>query len=375
MLTKIKSLLRSRYFPLNSIEISRAALTNNYQYLNNLMPECQVAPVLKSNAYGHGLAEVARVLDYQAAPFFCVDSLYEAYELLKIKVKTPILITGFVDPRNLLVKKLPFSYAIFDIALAKALNQYQAGARVHIFIDTGMSREGITLDDLPEFLAELNKLANLKVVGIMSHFASADEVKNPQTNKQVIAFEKAIEMVEQAGYKLEWKHISASTGLLRQMPYFCNVARVGLALYGLSPMPQADPSLKPVLSFNTQLVQVKKVAKDSLVGYGGTHQLKKTTTIGILPVGYNDGVDRRLSDCGIVRIDGVECPIIGRVSMNITTIDVSKVKNPQIGQVVEIFSADPTAKNSLVNAAKCAKTIEYDLLVQLHPSIHRSLVD
>src|SRR5688572_21384100 len=129
------------YQALNQVTVSEAALRANHQALQAAHPEAQIVPVLKSNAYGHGLTTVAPVFDSFNAPFLAVDSLYEAYALHKINIHTPILIMGYTVPINLKVKKLPFAYAIYDIEMARALNQYQAGCEVHIFVDTGMNRE------------------------------------------------------------------------------------------------------------------------------------------------------------------------------------------------------------------------------------------
>ena len=155
MLNKIKKIFGREYHPLNRIEISRSALVHNYQYLSNLNKKILIAPVLKSNAYGHGLVQVAKLLDPLGAPFFCVDSIYEAYELLKAGIKTKILIMGYIDPENLKVKKLPFSYAVYNEEQLKVINKYQKGAGIHIKFDSGMHRLGITIDELSKFINTL----------------------------------------------------------------------------------------------------------------------------------------------------------------------------------------------------------------------------
>ncbi|HBQ50661.1 TPA: hypothetical protein DD690_01620, partial [Candidatus Daviesbacteria bacterium] len=128
------------YKTLNRIEISRKNLLENYRFLSAINRKIKIAPVLKSNGYGHGIIEVAQILDKVGAPFFCVDSLYEAYELYKAKIKTPVLIMGYTNPENLKIKKLLFSFAVFDLQTVEILNKYQPGCAVHIFVDTGMSR-------------------------------------------------------------------------------------------------------------------------------------------------------------------------------------------------------------------------------------------
>src|SRR5579859_6103710 len=181
---KFSSLFKSNYYPLNKLEISADRLLSNYQFLSNLSDQ-KIAPVLKSNAYGHGLITVAKILDNKGAPFFCVDSLYEAYELLKAKITTPILIMGYVNPYNLRVKSLPFSYVAYDIELVETLNKYQPGANIHIFVDTGMHREGILLDELSEFLRYAQKFSRVNIEGLISHFGMADNPENVLTKMQI----------------------------------------------------------------------------------------------------------------------------------------------------------------------------------------------
>ena len=367
------------YQPLNLIEISEGNLLHNYKVLTSINRGVRIAPVLKSNAYGHGLVLVAKILDQVGAPFFCVDSIYEAYELLKAKITTPILIMGYINPENMKVKKLPFSYALWDLELAHAISNYQPHAGVHIFVDTGMNREGIPLIELPQFIRQLKKLPNINIEGLMSHFASADNEKDPLNELQIKDFKKALEICKNNGIHPEWIHLANSDGLLnpkvstQHTPGVWNVhtpgnlARVGLALYGIS----NRSNLKPVLTFRSRIIQIKKLKKEDRVGYSGAFIVKNDMTIGILPLGYYDGVDRRLSNKGFVTVDRVKCPIIGLVSMNITTIDLSGVKNPHIGQDVFVYSNNPKNKNSIENSAKICKTIPYDLLVHLASSTKR----
>src|SRR3990167_2816873 len=132
---QIKKLLGRRYEALNRLEISRANLTKNYRYLSSLSRKIKVAPVLKSNGYGHGIINVAKILDPLNPPFFCVDSMHEAYQLTKAGINTPVLITGYTNPENLKIKKLPFSYAVYTLDLAEVINNYQPQTGVHLFLD------------------------------------------------------------------------------------------------------------------------------------------------------------------------------------------------------------------------------------------------
>lgn len=362
------NLFKKEYKTLNKIEISKDNLLSNYKYLSSLKKKIRIAPVIKSNAYGHGLLTVTKILDHAGAPFFCVDSLYEAYELLKADIKTPILIMGYTDPENFKVKKLPFSFALFDLETAKILNQYQKSCSVHIFVDTGMHREGVSIDELPEFLTKIKVFTNIKIEGLMSHLASANDIKNPLNKTQINNFKKATEICKKQGIKPNWIHLQNSDGLeLNLEGCNVNIARVGLALYGIA----ADPKLKPALTLKTKIIQIKKINKEDKIGYNGTFTAKKPMTLGVLPIGYFDGVDRRLSNKGWVMVDNKPCKIIGKVSMNITSIDLSVISSPYIGQEVIVYSNNPKDKNSIENCAKICNTITYDLLVNLNSSIRR----
>lgn len=370
----IKKLVGKPYYPLNIIEISKKRLISNYKYLSSINKNIKVSPVLKSNAYGHGIIEVGRILDKLNPVFFCVDSIYEAYQLFNVKIKTPILITGFVDPNNLKIKRLPFSYAVFDLRQFRGILKNQPQAKVHLFIDTGMHREGLRTDELEMFVNQLNNEEKSRVEGIMSHLAFSEEPENIDTKKQIIQFKLAIKILKKYSIFPKFVHFGNSSGLLNNRKLglsFTNVARTGLALYGISSI--RNNGLKPVLQLITHVIQVKKIKKGEKVGYDFTYEAKEDGLIAVLPIGYNDGVERRLSDKGIVLIKNKPCPIIGRVSMNLCVVDVAAVKNIKIGDEVIIFSNNDD-KNNVVNSAKKADMIPYGILIHLERSTKRKVI-
>lgn len=371
MLTLLKKLFHRDYQYLNTIELSRQNLLSNYHYLNTLNPKLKIAPVLKSNAYGHGLVETAQILDRCKAPFFCVDSLHEAYRLQKAGIKTPILIMGYINPANLKIKKLPFSYAIYNLEVAEVLNKYQPEAAVHIKVDTGMHRLGVPLTELEQFITQVQQLPNLNIEGFMSHFASAKSIQDPLFKKQAQNYKKALQIVKKSGLNPKWRHISATEALLnpntRQViSQFTNLARAGKSLYGYA-VHTKDVHLQPVLTLKTHIAQIKTLQPGNTVGYDGAFTAKKRMTIAILPIGYNDGVDRRLSNRGMMKVNGIGCPIIGKVSMNITTIDISQVLNPMINQEVVVT-------DNISAWAVICDTITHEILIHLDANIKRIIV-
>lgn len=371
MIDKIKKLLGKNYYPLNKIEIDPNQLVRNFQYLSSLS-KLKIAPVVKSNAYGHGIEQVAKILDKKKPPFFCVDSIFEAYQLKKAGIKSPVLIMGFIDRRNLEIKKLPFSFTVFDLNFAKTLNKYQPGTKIHIKVDTGMNRIGVKLKELDRFLKNIKQLENLKIEGLMSHLSSPRSSEE-YTNFQIENFREAKNIFEANKIIPRWSHISASGGLfninLKTLEEVSNLARCGIALYGAS----GEGKTKPILELKSQIVQIKKLNEGDLVGYDRTFTANAKTVIGILPLGYNDGIDRRLSNKGFVKYKENFCPIVGRVSMNITTIDITKIKNPKVGDEVNVISSNSKEKNSITNLAKLADTIPHNLLVHLHAKALRRI--
>ena len=371
----ILPVFKRKYYPLNRIEISKEALLYNYHYLSKLSG-LKIAPCLKSNAYGYGISIIGKIIDEINPPFICVDSLYEAYELSKAKIKAHILIMGYISSISLQTKKLPYSFTVFNKETVDALNKYQPHAGIHIFVDTGMNREGIRLEELPEFLQYIQNYTKLKIEGLMSHFAMSDKYDNPLTKQQVALFEIAQKITKDMGINIKWTHIANSSGILNSKHYkgkLGNVARVGKAFYGYD-SERLSNKLKPALELKTHIAQIKKLKKGEKVGYDFTYIASKDTKIAILPIGYNDGVERNLSNVGVVTIKGNECRIIGRVSMNITTIDVNEVKNIRVGDEVTIYSNNPALNNSIDKAANLAKKITHEMLVHLVSSTKRIVV-
>lgn len=371
---------RKVYISLNQIEVEAHAITQNYHVLGALHSQAAIAPVLKSNAYGHGLRTVGPIFDELKPPFLVVDSLYEAYELHKRRVKTPILIMGYTNPANWKVKRLPFHVAIFDLETAQALNTHQPGCQVHLFVDTGMGREGVTTADLPEFLEALKKMTNLQVVGLCSHLADAD---NPNSSKswqsQIELYKNAYQLVREAGFDPQWRHIGASAATLKMRDPLFNLYRVGLASYGISPLSENDPAhdssvLRPALRFISTIAQIKEVPKGTPIGYNHTARTHRRTKLGIIPAGYYDGVDRRLSNKGVMKVGDNYCPILGRVSMNTTTIDLTDCPSAVVGDEVEIYSNRSDDKNSILAVAASIDTIPYEVLVHLAESVKRVVI-
>lgn len=368
----LNSLFGTKSYPLNKIYLSKERLIANYQYLAGLNPDIQIAPVLKSNAYGHGIEPIGQLIDAQKPPFICVDSLLEAYQLQKAGVKSDILIMGYVDPRSLEGKKLPFSYAVIRQDQLIQIKKRQPQAKIHLFVDTGMNREGSKIDVFLEFVKFI-KEQKIEIEGLMTHLSMPRKSTSVQTKLQLNNFRIAKLMLKQEGITPKWFHLGGTYTLIQDLGDECNLIRCGKGIYGFG-----DPSLQPVLSMYSKIIQWKQLKKGDNVGYDATFTASKNISIAVLPIGYNDGVDRRLGNKGAVSCNGHFFPIIGRVSMNLMVIDVSKavggINTAYDGAEVEIISSDPKSSNSIQNIANICQTIPEEILVHLHPSTRREIV-
>lgn len=375
---------RRNYKTLNLIQIKRTALLHNFDYFQKLVPFYRICPVLKSNAYGHGLKLVGKLVEREIKPeFVCVDSLYEAYELSKEGIKTPIFIMGYTFPENFRFKKIDFILPVWDIETLKFLNFYQPGARVHLKIDTGMNRLGTKEDEVENFLRELKRIRKLRlrIEGIYSHLSVADDPKgDKKTEDQILLFKKIVSFFEKNGLVFKYKHINATAGTFRFPDREFNVSRLGIGFYGISPFVKGtseDNELKrkirPALKLISHICQLKEVEKGESIGYGLKNKSRKRMKIGILPLGYSDGIDRRLSNKGVVLVKGKYCPVVGSVCMNMMAIDVSHLTKVKVGDEVVLFDNDNVKLNSVKEVAESLGTIPYEVLVRLSPLIRREM--
>lgn len=373
-----------KLYHLNSIEISEGKLDENITSLMAFNPSIAIAPVLKANAYGHGIELIGTYLDKKKFPFYCVNSIVEANQLRMAGVKTDILIMGYVGKDALNEKEWDYIFGVFDLEQAKMISSLQKNPRVHINIETGLHREGLDIFNLQTLLSDIKLLSNLNVEGVMSHLSCSNDPECETTIKQLAAFKQAKELALNAGFTPHWYHFGGSLALLNKLSESCNVIRCGKALFGiaLNSSYQADTSktssriegFSPILEFKTHIAQIKKIKKGDHVSYADAFIADKDMTIGILPVGYSDGVERRLTNKGYMKVDSTLCKMLGVVAMNVTIIDLSDVKDPHVGHEVIIYSSHSDDQNSLDHVAQTCGTLPQDLLSHLSPSIPREFV-
>jgi len=354
------SKLEKHFESLNTIEIKRKNLLSNYDFFKKISKGREIWPVLKSNAYGHGIGLVAKILLDRDFKYFVVDGYHEVLEIRKITDR-PILMIGTILPENFArIKWENLAIMVQDKTSIRALGKLNRKIKIHLKINTGMNRQGSEILDLRSLIVEIKKYPKLELEGVMSHLAGVDDVG------QIKKFEEVLKIVEESGIKIKYAHLVATAGVMKVKNLKINAIRLGIGLYGIGNF----GNLKPVLNFKTVLTNLRIIKKGERVSYGGIWEAKKTTNIGVIPVGYNEILDRRLSNKGWVKYKDKFYPIIGIICMNMAVIDLGKTK-AKLFDEVEVVSDNPKDKNSIGKMAEIAEMIPYELLVKINSSIRR----
>lgn len=382
MINFFRQLLKPKYDTLNKIEIDAKKIIANFNYLKEQQGSAEIFPVLKSNAYGHGLKEICKILNSTSAPLVIVDSFPEAQIALRyfkrkilILGEMPLKAYGYCDFKRT-------EFIIYNAETLKYLARYGKKVQVHLFINSGMNREGIK--DLPQFI-DVNKkyLDRLEVVGLCSHLASADE-KSILNQAQEAEFMNALEALRSRGYFPRWVHLGNSAGLLTLDNKLLTAYRPGLALYGYNPFSDSEDSrvelddyLQPALTLKSQIVSVQHLFTNETVSYNETYRASRETNIAVIPFGYFEGLDRRLSNHAEFLIktssESIWAPVAGKVCMNLTCLDVAEslVKK---GDGVVIVSSNKGDRNTVLELARYMNTIPYEFLVRLQSNIRREII-
>ncbi len=363
------------------LEINSRAINHNLRQFKKIAGQnVMIMPVIKANAYGHGLLTVAKICqNNSAAERICVVSIDEALELIKNKLtKKPIMILSFFDrdeKKVSLAVKNNIIFPIYSLENAEFINKIgerlNKKINIHLKIDTGASRLGILPEEALSFVNRLKKYKKLNLEGIWSHFASSED-DFVYTKKQHETFALVCKSLQDKDITIPIRHIACSAATMAYKFSHENALRLGLSLYGLYPTKNnaLDVRLKPVLSWYTTIIQVKTLPAGTKVGYGGTYITNRPTKIAILPVGYWDGYDRRLSNRGQVLIKDSYCPIIGRICMNICMVDVTNLK-VKAGDKVILIGKDKTKHISIDNLADWSGSINYEIAARINPLLPR----
>ena len=355
-------------------EINLQALKDNYKLVKKEVGEKRkILAVVKADAYGHGAVEVSKVLEEMAVDLLGVAILEEALQLRENGIKSPILILGgILEGQEKAILRYNLTPVVYSISAANRLNEEAnkkgLKVKIHVKVDTGMGRLGLRQSEVEPFFESLKNMDSIVVEGLLTHFASADFPSESQegvfSKKQVATFKATINDIENMGFNIPIKHAANSAAIFNLSEGWFNMVRPGIMLYGCYPAPafKKKVSLKGVMSLKTEIVDVKEVQKGFTVSYGSTYIAPDRRNIAVLPIGYADGYKRELSGKGEVTIKGVRVPVIGRICMDMTMVDVTSIKDIKVGDTVYLFGGENKNCITVDEIAERIGTIPYELL-------------
>ena len=372
--------------PIGGLSISADALRANAEALRALVAPARAAFVVKSNAYGHGLVETALAVE-GLAKRLCVFDLAEAIALRDGGITAPVLVLGPVpiealdDALDASVEIALWDHREYAMAVAAAARRRATRIPVHVKVDTGVRRFGLRVDDAPDAIEEYLKRPEIEIAGIFSHLAAAEEMDSPFTATQNERFARVLAQVRPLFAQREIRpleHIAASAAGMLWPETRLDMVRFGIALYGLWPSPLtreamegAGLSLRPALSFRSILVAERSVRPGDPIGYGCTLHAPHEMRVGVVPLGYADGVPRALSNKGAFVVEGARAPIVGRVCMNATLIDLTAIPAARTGSRVTLIGRDGDAAVTADDWAAWAETINYEIVARLPGELPR----
>ncbi len=366
-------------------EVNLGALRQNLHVVRSHAGRGAVWPVLKADAYGHGAPAVARTLERAGADGFCVALYEEGLELREAGIRAPILVMGgYYGHVHREVIERHLVPVVYDIAQVEGFAQIvrvgeiEGPIRLHVKVDTGMGRLGVTLRELPGFAARLAKIPEVMVEGLMTHLAGADAGGEESAREQVECFEQARLVLLRVGIRPEVEHVANSAGLFRGVGMY-QAVRPGIALFGVSPRigdgEAMTPDLRDVMRVRTEIVAVRELSKGDRVGYNFEWSALRASRIATVPMGYADGLSRLVSNSGFMLVRGQRVPVVGVVSMDLTTIDITNVSGASVGDEVVVLGSQegPRGRDSITvdEIALRTRTIPYEILTSISRRVPR----
>lgn len=353
-------------------EVDLDALAHNFHVIRERVgPDVKVLAAVKANAYGHGAIECSRRLEKEGADWFGVALPEEGVELRNAGITKPILCMGgsWKAQEGLCIQQ-NLTPVVYRLDVAEALNCAAADAGetvdIHVKIDSGMGRLGVRCDDLPEFCEALKRFQNIRVDGLMTHLASADDkAKVAHTEKQLRRFRGALAVLRDNGFTPTHVHAANSAGLFAFPESRFNLVRPGGTLYGFArdvlPQNIEKPALRPVMSLYSRIEFLKRVKKGERLGYGGTFETTRESAIATIPIGYDDGYRRIFSNKSRVIVRDQFAPVVGRVSMDLTIIDVTDVRDVAVDDCVTLLGSGRDCSITAEDLGHLAGTISYEI--------------
>lgn len=362
------------------------ALRFNYKAIKKIIPKkTEILGVVKADAYGHGAPEVAKIAIESGCSILSVARISEAQQLRQSGILVPILLFGYTDPSfvdYMINNNIIASVGSFSSAKILNQNAITLGKKlkVHIKIDTGMGRMGekTNRDEIINEVLSIAALSNLEIEGIYTHFANADTLDKTHANLQFSIFSDVLHKLKTNGLEVKYRHIANSAAIMEMPETHLDLVRPGIIQYGLYPSNEVDRSklnIKPVLSLKSTVIQVKDIAPGFKVSYGSTYTNNKNTKIAVVPIGYADGYNRLLSSKGEMLINGYKAPVIGRVCMDLTMVDVGNIPDVKEGDTVTIIGKDNNSQITADDIAKLTGTINYEVTCSLTNRVKRTYIN
>jgi len=366
-------------------EIDLSNLRSNFRSSRDFIGHAvKYMAVVKANAYGHGAVECSRILVDEGADWLGVAIIEEGLQLRDAGISAPILcLGGFFPGQEQVGLDNGITPVLFNLDQATGLDREAAGrdvrANVHVKVDTGMGRLGVRWHDLDRFVSQIKRFENLNVQGVMSHFASAnDPNKDAFTNTQIERFNEAVSKFEAAGIAPEIVDIANSPGAVGHPGSRAQMVRIGGILYGLGRdvlnEEKPKPELRPVMSIFSEIADIKHIPAGETLGYGRIYRTLRDSVIALIPVGYNDGYLRALSNKAHVLINGRPAPVSGRISMDWTIVDVTDIQNAKIGDTVTLIGTEGDRSIAAEDLAQLADTISYEITCGISSRVPRRYV-
>lgn len=360
------------------VEISLPQLAENYRIIRNRVgPERAVLAVVKADAYGHGLVEVAQTLANVGVDWFGVTSADEGVELRREGISQPILLlTGFWEGEQSALTDFALTPAVYSEDQLSALEAWgqRTGQRIgfHLKVNTGMGRLGVYWQEVDSFLQVYRRLPHVELEGLFAQFAAAEDFTTRQTEEQIERFHSVEQALARAGLRPRYLHQANSAAIAYRPETWGNMVRPGLLLYGYQVPPRMPPGaaeppgrplpVREILSFKTKVIAVKEVTAGIALGYGGRYTTPRRSRIATIPAGYADGLDRRLSNRGSAILGGQRAPIVGNISMDLTLLDVTAIPSVSVGEEVILIGRKANDSVTALEIAELTGTIPYEIL-------------
>ncbi len=360
-------------------EIDLDAYAHNLrQVIRHVGKLTEVFAVVKANAYGHGAIPISQAALSAGATYLAVHRITEGVELRQAQIKAPILIMGYIPPDAAETAiRWGLTPSLMTLETAQALSSCAAASGVkvpvHIKVDTGMSRYGLMPDEAVNFIQVVSNLPAITVEGIFTHLATADSSDQHHVRNQLDVFNDVLSAVRTAGFNIPLIHAANSAAMMRLPEAHYNAVRTGICLYGMDPSREWEPvfDIRPVLSFKSIVSRIRMLPAGAGVGYGRTFVTKHPTRVALIPTGYGDGYHRLLSNRGWILINGQKAPVLGRVSMDQSIVDITNIPGVKQDDEVVIIGRQGHEQIRAEDVAMWAETINYEVTTSLLPRVTR----